>query len=164
MTCHFPQSLFSQGLAQLPRGLKKRGVGHLAGPGQRCCMTGDHELHVTGTADGPGKKCPHLLFFKPCVTVFLYATPLGCNVCDAHLVFSQQFALPERVGNVMDGQAEVVSASLKMQSFGFLQKLPTHLPLELEDLLQDGNNKKKSGQVVSRQHKDVNSHLLIPQV
>lgn len=64
-------------------------------------------------------------------------------VCDAHLVFSQQFALPERMGNVMNGQAEVVGASLKMQSFGFLQKLPAHLPLELEDLLQYCDNKKK---------------------
>lgn len=62
----------------------------------------------------------------------------------AHLVLSQQFALPERVGNVMNGQAEVVGASLKMQSFGFLQKLPTHLLLQLEDLLQYGDNKKKA--------------------
>lgn len=65
-------------------------------------------------------------------------------VCAAHLIFSQQFALPERVGNVMNGQAEVVGASLKMQSFGFLQKLPTHLPLQLEDLLWYGDNKKKA--------------------
>lgn len=65
-------------------------------------------------------------------------------VCAAHLVFSQQFALPERVGDVMNGQAEIMGASLKMQSFGFLQKLPTHLPLQLEDLLQDSENKKKA--------------------
>lgn len=70
-------------------------------------------------------------------------------VCDAHLVFSQQFALPERVGNVMNGQAEVVGASLKMQGFGLLQKLSTHLLLELEDLLQHCNKKK-----VVRFHQD----------
>lgn len=71
-------------------------------------------------------------------------------LCDAHLVFSQQFALPERVGNVMNGQAEVVGASLKMQSFGLLQKLATQLPLELEDLLQYCDKKKK----VVRFHQD----------
>lgn len=71
-------------------------------------------------------------------------------LCDAHLVFSEQFALPERVGNVMNGQAEVVGASLKMQSFGLLQKLATHLPLELEDLLQYCDKKKK----VVRFHQD----------
>lgn len=64
-------------------------------------------------------------------------------VCDAHLVFSWQFALPERVGNVMNGQAEVVGASLKIQSFGLLQKLPAHLPLKLEDLLQYYDKRKK---------------------
>lgn len=66
-----------------------------------------------------------------------------CMFCYAHLVFSQQFALPERMGNVMNGETEVMGASLEMQSFRLFQKLPTHLLLKLEDLLQYWDKKKK---------------------
>lgn len=55
---------------------------------------------------------------------------------NGYLVFSQQFALPEGVGDIMNGQAEIVGASLEMQILWFFQQLTTHLPFQLQHFLR----------------------------
>lgn len=53
----------------------------------------------------------------------------------ADLVLGQQFALPQRVGDVVDGDSQVVGAVFEVEGLWFVQELATHLLLHLQDLL-----------------------------
>lgn len=52
-----------------------------------------------------------------------------------YLVLGQQFALPQRVGDVVDGNSQVVGAVFKVEGLWFIQQFPAHLLLHLQDLL-----------------------------
>lgn len=52
-----------------------------------------------------------------------------------HLVLGQQFAPPQCMGDVMDGEAQVVVAVLEGQGLGLLQQVPSQCPLQLQHLL-----------------------------
>lgn len=45
-------------------------------------------------------------------------SPLSWNFVHPYLIFSQQFTLPEGMGNVMDRQAQVVGAAFEMKRLG----------------------------------------------
>lgn len=52
-----------------------------------------------------------------------------------YLVLGQQFALPQRVGDVVDGNSQVVGAVFKIEGLWFIQQFAAHLLLHLQDLL-----------------------------
>lgn len=52
-----------------------------------------------------------------------------------YLVLGQQFAPPQRMGDVVDGEAQVVVAVLEGQGLGLLQQVPSQCPLQLQHLL-----------------------------
>lgn len=49
----------------------------------------------------------------------------------SHLVLGQQFALPECVRDVVDGEPQVVGAVFEIEGLWFVQQLPAHLFLHL---------------------------------
>lgn len=68
--------------------------------------------------------------------LFLGAGSALCLTWQPYLIFSQQFALPEGMGDVVNRQAQVVGAAFKMKSLGFFQELSSHLSLKLQNFLR----------------------------
>lgn len=60
-------------------------------------------------------------------------TSLSAALC--HLVLGQKFASPVSVGNVVDGQSQIVVAIFEEQRLGIFQQNSTQTPLQIQHLL-----------------------------
>lgn len=61
----------------------------------------------------------------------------------SHLVLGQEFALPQCVLDIVDGEPQVVGAVFEIEGLWFIQQLPAHLLLHLQHFLEAGAGKIK---------------------
>lgn len=74
----------------------------------------------------------------------------GGGTGDAYLVLGQQLAFPLAVRDVVDGEAEVVSAVLEVQRLWFVQQLPADLLLHLQHFLWRRPDRDKTSKAAPR--------------
>lgn len=102
-----------------------------------------------------GSKNPEVLFFLQEVSIQKIKHQRAAEPCEGggrracHLVLGQEFALPQRVRDVVDGEPQVVGAVFEIEGLWFIQQLPAHLLLHLEHFLKTHVEKKKQNLVVN---------------
>lgn len=67
--------------------------------------------------------------------IYIYAYIYNESAALCHLVLGQKFASPVSVGNVVDGQSQIVVAIFEEQRLGIFQQNSTQTPLQIQHLL-----------------------------